>query len=273
MVIDMDAAEPDGLEEDQVGNFHGVYLLLCQNPRFKGRCYVGYTVDPSRRIKQHNKGRDFGGASRTSDKGPWEMVLIVHGFPSDIAALKFEWNWQHPQRSPCLRGHLNPPKKKARELRFPFHLRVMATMLRISPWNRLPLSLRWLRPQYQNEFPAILPPPSHMVVCEGAIKPMRKKPGFSKTKETEEERPANEDAEINPSLVCGCCLRPIRAEDLVHCTRCLTQSHLSCLADTFLDAEPTHQSVPLSGSCPFCEAELLWGDLISQRKTNSEKPR
>lgn len=126
-------------EPEKVEDFFGVYLLVSQNPKYKGRTYVGFTVDPERRLKQHNGGREAGGACRTSNRGPWAMILIVHGFPNMISALRFEWAWQHPKRSRRL-NHV--PVKKKNEKVVAYHIRLLSEMLTTGPWCRLPLSIR-----------------------------------------------------------------------------------------------------------------------------------
>ena len=130
-------------------HLHGCYLLHSNHPRHKGMTYIGYTgnnfnltnhwvalnsffgtlvkiktrkVDPTQRIWQHNNGMKKGGATRTNKKGPWDMTIFIHGFPSDIAALRFEFAWQHPEISTRLK-HL--PRKKYNEERYPYRIRIL----------------------------------------------------------------------------------------------------------------------------------------------------
>jgi predicted GIY-YIG superfamily endonuclease len=69
------------------GGFFCCYLLRSLCPRLKGRTYIGFTVNPRRRIRQHN-GEISSGAWRTRRGRPWEMVLCIHGFPTNVAALQ-----------------------------------------------------------------------------------------------------------------------------------------------------------------------------------------
>ena len=73
---------------------HVCYLLCSET---NGRTYIGYTLDPTRRLRQHN-GEIKGGAKKTTRSRPWRMVCVVGGFPDQGAALRFEWRWQHTAR-------------------------------------------------------------------------------------------------------------------------------------------------------------------------------
>lgn len=39
------------------------------------------------------------------------MVLVVHGFPTQVQALQFEWAWQHPDKSKVVRTVVQGLKK------------------------------------------------------------------------------------------------------------------------------------------------------------------
>ncbi|XP_058450649.1 structure-specific endonuclease subunit SLX1 homolog [Malaya genurostris] len=184
----------------EIEDFYGVYLLVSKssNPKFVGRTYIGYTVDPNRRIKQHNKGQDGGGAKRTSNRGPWVMVMIVHGFPNNISALRFEWAWQQPKVSRRLKQIPELQKKQRKESDFEYNFRILTEMLRIGPWNRLPLTVRWLAEEFHREFEVGKSPPMHMPICFGRVK---KVPKHSKV--TSNGRQPRKDKKVDGAQTVG----------------------------------------------------------------------
>lgn len=76
------------------------YLLASQDAN--QRTYIGATVDPDRRLQQHN-GAKSGGARATAGR-EWRRVALVAGFPSQTAALQFEWAWKFHSRREGRRG-------------------------------------------------------------------------------------------------------------------------------------------------------------------------
>ncbi|KAF5201075.1 Flotillin-like protein, partial [Thalictrum thalictroides] len=63
----------------------GVYRML--PPLLKTVQEQRFTVNPCRRIRQHN-GEIRCGAESTKSKRPWEMVLCIYGFPTNVSALQ-----------------------------------------------------------------------------------------------------------------------------------------------------------------------------------------
>ena len=100
------------MAEPPVRPFCGCYLLRSCDPAHPRSSYIGFTVNPLRRVRQHN-GEIQGGARRTRRHRPWEAVALVDGFASQVEALQFEWAWQHPEKSLAVRGALDG-KRKAR---------------------------------------------------------------------------------------------------------------------------------------------------------------
>jgi len=59
--------------------------------------------------------------------------------------MQFEWALTKPKMSKRLR-HLTG--KRTKESHFNYRIRILCEMLRIGPWTRLPLSIRWLKQEY-----------------------------------------------------------------------------------------------------------------------------
>lgn len=83
----------DEKQNEEIGNSHEklearkYYVYWLQS---KSRCYYGATVDPVRRLRQHNEIL-AGGSSRTRGRGPWHFHCVIEGFHTWNDALKFEW--------------------------------------------------------------------------------------------------------------------------------------------------------------------------------------
>lgn len=252
----------------EVDDFFGVYLLYCLNPRFKGRTYIGYTVNPERRIKQHNTGAHAGGAYRTSGKGPWEMALIIHGFPNEISGLRFEWAWQNPHKSRRLKAVV--PSKVKTELAFDYRWRVACHMLRTNPWAKLGLTIRWLRQDYQRNFPQGLDPPYHMPIEYGPVttkKVSSDSRGKGKAPTPRVSTRGNANVSFSKSEMCALCRTSVeKSEKSLTCLHpsCSMISHLRCLARHFLGNSDL--LLPVEGRCPTCDIGLVWGDLIRHMK-------
>lgn len=175
--------------------------------------------------------------------------------------MQFEWAWQKPARSRILSNIPSLKKKRPRELDFDYHQRILSEMLRISPWNRLPLTVQWLSDDYFRDFPVGSAPPMHMTIRCGKIK-IRPKPTLSQVQEFTER--------LTICMICKLRIQNTSLE-LLSCLNlnCTMTSHIVCLAEEFLRNNPG-EIIPIQGHCPTCHVELIWGDLIRKSKGCSD---
>ncbi|KAJ6761845.1 STRUCTURE-SPECIFIC ENDONUCLEASE SUBUNIT SLX1 [Salix koriyanagi] len=125
--------------------FFACYLLTSLCPRFKGHTYIGFTVNPRRRIRQHN-GELRSGACRTKKRRPWEMVICVYGFPTNVAALQFEWAWQHPTESVAVRQAAAAFKSFSGVAN---KIKLAYTMLNLPSWQSLNIKVNYFSTKYK----------------------------------------------------------------------------------------------------------------------------
>lgn len=81
---------------------HFCYLLFSDvgTEQLHPRCYIGYSPDPVRRLREHNRDVRRRGARKTS-RCPyrWRLVAVIGGFSSKSRALSLEASWQRRRRS------------------------------------------------------------------------------------------------------------------------------------------------------------------------------
>ncbi|KAG4974643.1 hypothetical protein AAZX31_11G186900 [Glycine max] len=152
--------------EDCEGNgFFACYLLTSLSPRFKGHTYIGFTVNPRRRIRQHN-GEIGCGAWRTKKRRPWEMVLCIYGFPTNVSALQFEWAWQHPVESLAVR-------KAAVEFKslsgIANKIKLAYTMLTLPSWQSMNITVNFFSTKYMKHCAGCPSLPVHMKTKFGSL--------------------------------------------------------------------------------------------------------
>ncbi|EAY00761.1 GIY-YIG catalytic domain containing protein [Trichomonas vaginalis G3] len=238
--------------------FAGCYILRSQNPQYKTHCYIGFTVNPPRRIKQHNGAR-VGGAFKTHTMRPWEMTLVVWGFPTKKLALKFEWTWQHPTEAKSLK-HINFEEFYQREggpRKYNTNLKILKEMLLSQQWNRL--SLR-ICVQCKDVYEMLLQPPvlpQHIKIELGSINDLPiDSHGF----------PSPGEYGNTPCPLCNESEPPYNMNWVV-CPFCGTLMHLKCMALRLISQSPSAGTalIPTHGSCPSCKENIIWRDLVELR--------
>ena len=133
--------------DDSTSHYH-CYCLRSTDFKYRNKNYVGFTVNPERRLKQHN-GIRKGGAWKTRRGGrPWEFVVLVSGFPTHKMALQFEWAWQHPGKSLLVRATIGEDAAKTlqRKRATLGQMCMLKTLLELCPdlYDRNQLTLNFL---------------------------------------------------------------------------------------------------------------------------------
>ncbi|KAF7790665.1 hypothetical protein EIP86_001621 [Pleurotus ostreatoroseus] len=205
--------------------------------------------------RQHN-GVISSGAWKTRNGRPWVMQMIVHGFPSKLAALQFEWAWQHPHISRHLRdGSGKALFSKSYSMRYKMHAE-------------------------NYETPAGFTFTTELEGVDG----QSGQSGSGRTApiEVTDERFTIAHLEKVPTIsspVCSVCQEPIHdfaanSLDYALCpssnSLCRAVSHLKCLAQDFLSNQPSTSIsgdiskalIPRGGHCRSCHDYVLWGDVI-----------
>ena len=76
-----------------------VYILVNNSIKYKNHSYIGFTTNPKRRLRQHNKEIKGGAKATTNKDSDWEFAVLLTGFKDKINALSCEWKLKHPNKN------------------------------------------------------------------------------------------------------------------------------------------------------------------------------
>lgn len=228
--------------------FCGCYLLRSLHPQHPRSTYVGFTVNPLRRIRQHN-GEIQGGAYKTKGRRPWTFVALVHGFATQSEALQFEWAWQHPTKSKAIReaaARLGV-STRGRKSGWRGHFEVLGIMLTDQRWQNLHIRI---------PDPQATPAPKALVeratITLGSVESWQPASLAAENRTAragadtgEEDDLTDDDQDAMCCAVCG--LEDMR--EYRTCHACGANSHSDCLA-LLVDEHA-------AGRCPLCDSRIV----------------
>ncbi|KAJ3551569.1 hypothetical protein NM688_g4625 [Phlebia brevispora] len=239
-------------------------------------CYLLKSIKKPRATAQHN-GEIAAGAWKTQRNRPWVMQMIVHGFPSKLAALQFEWAWQHPYMSRHLRDE-HGTALFVRNSSLKYRVQIVYSMISTHPYNAWPLHVKLFTREAVKIWEAI--------TTNKSSSRFKLPPGFACTIELEGvdgrsgETGSGREAPIDITDVFLTFYTPSSLNFLQNpleyalCPSpnlsCAAVTHLSCLANDFLARIPsashkvgtTSTLIPRGGECRSCHDYMLWGDVI-----------
>ena len=241
---------------------YGCYLLQSMNAEApEGKSYIGFTVDPVRRLRQHNGEVSRGGASRTKKWRPWKMVCMVHGFRSKIQALQFEWGWQHPLlcrsvRINVMSAHIGGVKLtsrgRQRETRLKPNLLVLQAMLSSSPWETMPLTVTFFDQNSFRMFQSLERSFGLVELATDVATFLDKRVSLNK-----------QECLIDylNGAECRICRVPLKSREarIVSCPNCKLYFHVWCTVSAMFETSnliPEH-----AGSCFVCSSKIDWPSL------------
>ena len=105
--------------------------LLRSDDNNHDTCYIGFTTNTTRRLKQHNGDMKHGGAKATKRGRPWHYAAIIRGFPNASTALSFEYMWTFPHKASTF-VNATTPKYRLKLLKLPpiqRHIVVLFTLV------------------------------------------------------------------------------------------------------------------------------------------------